>query len=1320
MQKFVIFLFFILFCNIVIDAQTNGELNQPIKTDQMPSWAHLMYDNPIDFIKLEMAYRDYYKSRAFEKSSYTRYYKRLIMSHRNLMDGDGKSMALDIDTKEKFFQKNKLQSRTGAPVWKAYDMETFFLENNRKACPWQVNVYALEVSKSNPNILIAGAETAGLFKTTDKGKSWTQISKNYINGTEAIAIHPKNPDTVFIGVDGIIRRSVNGGDTWTNVYTLAGMWVYDFDIPVDRANIILAATNKGFYRSTNSGASWTKIFNEASCDMKIHPTKSNIVYALKYNAASANYTPFKSIDYGASFAEKKSGWYTNADDGLRMAVTSADPKRIYAVALTKDKGPYLMRSNDEGETWTIQARGSYTGYDSPNFPLDNWQGYYDLSIVASQTNADEVITGTGTMVKSTNGGSNFVGLGGYSGNFPLHPDFQASVAIGSDSWIATDGGLTYSTDFFTKLDNAQARNKGINGSDFWGFDAGWNENVFVGGRYHNGNTVYHENYQTKFIRMGGAENSTGYINPIRNRDIYFSDVGAYSMPYTYDTAWTYFHIPCGKYPNESYYPTEHSDMVWSPICYSTVYLGNANGFYRSINNAVDFKLLFSVPNANSSIEAIEISRSNPDVIYFTERNNNVGDGNIWRSNDGGLTFVKIPNPNVPNGQRRLQSIALSESDENFLYVAYRSGNATNKVYFTKDGGKNWTNFTTPRIATASISDILLQYGTDGGVYIAADDGAMYHRKPGQPDWTVYNDGLSITHFTRNLRPFYRDAKLISGGNTGIWEIPFIEKSKPIAQPTVDKLTTNCIRDTFYFDDYSAFEKDALASYEWNFPGASYISNPRVQNPKVVYSQAGSYDVSLKISNAQGTDTKSIKRMIQIISDQCSPDTIAGKMLDLSGKANYCTIPTIPKLKNATGFTCMSWIKINKPQDCFTQIISNWSSNVGFGFGFAFQGYVPTTNLTFFWQGVPYQLTSSFNLDTTKWIHVAMVVYDDSVRLYRNGDYWTRKGNFKGYDLGSTPWVVGQGVPGQCGDFDGQIDELKLFKRSLTQDEIRLNMHLIPTKHDTDLVAYYQFNENTNEIFYDKINTSHMLNGAGLQPISSAPVATGISQKLNTLNQGKNNFDATGLQLHFNAKPVVTNFEIATYRLNSIPSPNPVPTGLEYLPQQFIIRSWGAINNTKLDSITLLDPLRISSKEEAQPSLFKLHYRNDPNDYKNTWQAPLIGRRASRFTKEIVFDGKQNYTGNYFLEIPKIDYTNQEDIKSEVNYFLQSNPVKNELIITSNLTPHQALIQINDQSGKILWKQNITLDGKFLLDVHHWSPGVYFITIANQKIEFIKL
>jgi len=1319
MRKREILVFTFLILSWHIKCQITGELNIPNQTSTMPSWAKLMYEEPINFIRLSEAYNSFYKSNPYVKDHYTRYYKRLIMNYRNSMSENGDAIPKDIESIETKFRSKNLESRTQIPEWKVYEMETFFLEKNRQGCPWQANVYAIEVSKSNPNILICNTETEGLFKTVNKGKTWIQIAKENINSSEAIAIHPKNPDTVFMGSNGLIRRSVDGGLTWNTVFTLSGLWVYDIDIPVSNAYIILASTNKGLYRSINSGISWTQIFSEPSSDLKVLSAKNNIIITTKYNATLKQYYPVKSTNFGMTFTDKKSGWYSNPDGGVRMAITTADPKRIYAIALTGDKGPHLMRSNDEGETWTIMAKGSYTGYDSPEFPLDNWQGYYDLSILASQTNADEVITGTGTMVKSTDGGKTFKPLGGYGGAFPLHPDFQASIAIGNDSWIATDGGLTYSTDFFTKVENSEARNYGINGSDFWGFDAGWHENIFVGGRYHNGNTVYHENYLNKFIRMGGAESPTGYVNPIKNREVFFSDIGAYAMPQTYDTVWKYPNLTCGLYPNESYYPTEHSDMVWSPICYNEVYLGNENHFYKSINNGASFEKLFSLPSSNSSVEAIEISRSNPDVIYFTERSNSPGFGNIWKSIDRGLTFKKLQNPIVPDGQRRLQMIALSPTDEDFLYVAYRSGGSTNKIFYTKDGGLSWTNFTTAKIGTFNISDILFQYGTNGGIYIACDGGNLFYRNQDQTEWSVYNKGIPVNHFTRNLRPFYRDGKLINGGSNGVWEIPFFEVSKPIAQATVDKLSSYCSRDTFYFEDYSVLELDSLSSYKWLFPGASYVSDASSRNPKVVYNNVGQYDVTLRVKNKYGEDEKTIKQMINLGKSECEADTIAGKMLDLSGRGNNGTIQKIPGLKNATEFTCMAWIKINAPQDCFTQIISNWNSNAEFGFGFAFQGYVTTRNLTFSWKDVPYWQTSPFNIDTNKWVHVAMVVFPDSVRLYANGVSWTYKGNFKNFDLSSTSWVIGNGVPGQCGDFNGQIDELKMFNRALTQDEIRLNMHLISTKAESGLVAYYQFNENNDDLFYDKVAISHVLNGNGVQQVSTAPIATGVSQKLSDLNQGKNIFSKTGVGLFFNNKPIISNFEIASYRLNSEPIPLPNINGQKYLDQQFIVRSWGTINSKVIDSISLEDVIKFSDKESKNPSSFGLHYRSDPSDYLPNWQTVRNAISANDRTSEIRFLGSTDYTGNYFLSIPDIIITSKEDFGASKVISIKPNPAKDHISIYFE-NEYKGIIQCIGLNGRVNLTENVDQDKYFKMNIKDLSEGIYLIKVGSYYTKLVVL
>ena len=152
----------------------------------MPSWAKLMYEEPINFIRLSEAYNSFYKSNPYVKDHYTRYYKRLIMNYRNSMSENGDAIPKDIESIETKFRSKNLESRTQIPEWKVYEMETFFLEKNRQGCPWQANVYAIEVSKSNPNILICNTETEGLFKTVNKGKTWIQIAKENVNSSDNV------------------------------------------------------------------------------------------------------------------------------------------------------------------------------------------------------------------------------------------------------------------------------------------------------------------------------------------------------------------------------------------------------------------------------------------------------------------------------------------------------------------------------------------------------------------------------------------------------------------------------------------------------------------------------------------------------------------------------------------------------------------------------------------------------------------------------------------------------------------------------------------------------------------------------------------------------------------------------------------------------------------------------------------------------------------------------------------------------------------------------------------------------------------------------
>ena len=96
MIKQIFFGVFFLFSGSLF-CQIYGELNIPAKCNEMPNWAKLMYDEPINFIQLAKEYRSYYKEKPFEKNQYTRYYKRLIMNYRTAMDERGNAIPIDIE-----------------------------------------------------------------------------------------------------------------------------------------------------------------------------------------------------------------------------------------------------------------------------------------------------------------------------------------------------------------------------------------------------------------------------------------------------------------------------------------------------------------------------------------------------------------------------------------------------------------------------------------------------------------------------------------------------------------------------------------------------------------------------------------------------------------------------------------------------------------------------------------------------------------------------------------------------------------------------------------------------------------------------------------------------------------------------------------------------------------------------------------------------------------------------------------------------------------------------------------------------------------------
>ena len=561
---------------------------KPAFDKSLPAWAKMLYQFPVNFESIDREFNAYREDHPDEESPVTRYYlmwRRVVEPH--VLAGG------IIELPPAGMQPSGLQpgnQQSDRPLTSSSwtflgPKETFWLNETGSAtppssCPWQANVYSFDVSASDHNIIYCGTETGYVNKTTNKGVTWQLCGQNYPfgGGITAVAVHPSNPDIIYVAGGNQVHKSIDGGVTWAPLLT-SGNQFYADRLRIDPANPqkIYAASSNGLFVTSDGGTTWSKKWAAATWDVEIKPNDNTQVLAL--TKLNSNFSMVISTDGGQSFTTQ-STFPTNVveSSGGLLAVTAANPDMILAVMLSANNTPYLIKGTYSGTAWSwaLLATGG-----SSSFPMNNGQGYFDLAMEISPVNQNIILVGTTTLYKSLNGGSTFSAVGGYTGNFNIHPDIQdIRMLSNGESWVSTDGGMNLTTDNFGIQANYTVHVNGLTGSDMWGFDQGWNEDVVVGGRYHNGNTAIAGFYQPKALRMGGAESPTGWVLQGLSRHVAFDDLGnGWILPQTAEGK------PEGrfifsKYPNMDEYGGRRSNLVHHPNYFGTLFLGEGTGFWK--------------------------------------------------------------------------------------------------------------------------------------------------------------------------------------------------------------------------------------------------------------------------------------------------------------------------------------------------------------------------------------------------------------------------------------------------------------------------------------------------------------------------------------------------------------------------------------------------------------------------------------------------------------------------------------------------------------------------------------------------------------------
>jgi hypothetical protein len=309
-------------------------------------------------------------------------------------------------------------------------------------------------------------------------------------------------------------------------------------------------------------------------------------------------------------------------------------------------------------------------------------------------------------------------------------------------------------------------------------------------------------------------------------------------------------------PNESYYAAESSEMEFHPDCYTIAFIGKDNKLWKTTDGGGSYSLVHTFgTSTNNFVNHIEISSSNPDVMYVHQRPSSGSTGTLWKTIDGGVSWNSLT---LPAGNSQRAVLAVNPQNENELWMAFPGGSNGNKVFKTTNGGTSWSNLTSSLLNNESIHSIVHVAGTDGGIYVGTNNAVFYRNNT--TTWVIDNTGLPTYMSTNILRPFYRDGKIrMASYGKGIWESSFNEQpSEPICRIMVDKLeqTVFCSVDSFYFEDYS-FLNHQGASWSWSFP-TGLPSSSTERNPAVFFANAGTHLAILTITDQFGnTDQDSL-------------------------------------------------------------------------------------------------------------------------------------------------------------------------------------------------------------------------------------------------------------------------------------------------------------------------------------------------------------------------------------------------------------------------------------------------------------------------------
>ncbi|MBK6841373.1 MAG: hypothetical protein IPG88_03480 [Gemmatimonadetes bacterium] len=287
----------------------------------------------------------------------------------------------------------------------------------------------IDVADSDPKVIYAGTGSdgyrsnvaigIGVYKSSDAGATWAHVGLDKVGNIGGVEIHPNNPDVAFVAAIG---------------------------------NPFRPNRERGVYRTTDGGKTWTNVLfvsdSTGAVDVEFQPGNPNVVYASMWRAERKPWTIisgareggiYKSVDGGSTWKKLTNGLPGDLFGKSNLAVSPATPNAVWAIIEAKP-GSGLYRSDDAGENWTLVS----------SFGPMLTRPFYYTGVVVHPKDPNIIWTMSEGFYKSTDGGKTFRPQNiphGDNHDLWINPNNPELMVQSNDggATVTLNGGRTWST-----------------------------------------------------------------------------------------------------------------------------------------------------------------------------------------------------------------------------------------------------------------------------------------------------------------------------------------------------------------------------------------------------------------------------------------------------------------------------------------------------------------------------------------------------------------------------------------------------------------------------------------------------------------------------------------------------------------------------------------------------------------------------------------------------------------------------------------------------------------------------------------------------------